>query len=702
MKAQKRLSDGVPAGKNGRKVSLQEAWNDPTGKLKDAIYDLENGQLLFKTAVALENLPRNYSTHAAGIVLSDQPLVETLPVQVGNDGYLMTQVEKGPVEALGLLKIDILGLTNLKILAQTIALAQDHEDLSTDFDIKKISLQDQETLALFARGETTGIFQFESTGMRNVLQRLKVDDFNLIVAATSLYRPGPSQHIDTFIKRRLGQEPVPSIDPVVDQVLAETYGILVYQEQVMRVAAAYAGFTLAQADYLRSAMSKKKVDQMAEAKTAFITGAVQKGHDQQAAEKLFAYIDEFANYGFNKSHAVAYSQLSYQLAYLKAHYPLAFYTALLNAYQGGASKAQAYLAEAKKMGVSILPPDVNRSQAQWSLQDGALIMGLGQISGLQTAFVKTLLEIRGDGHFDALPAFIKALPEKYRDLKFLTPLVYAGALDHFGYNRAELLENLPDLIMAASFGDLVLSETKIKKVPDLSLIERLQSEKEALGFNLSGHPTEAYQADFDAKLVVPMADLQENQQVKVLGLVKGVKAIKTKKGDAMAFATVTDMTGSVDVTVFPQTYARIQGWLKPGQLVRVSGKTETRQGLAVVANSIDHLDAQPQAVVQADQDKAHPVHDQRGGMTNPVSQNQLPTGTWFLRLDEDHDQEEIKAQLWSVMKKNPGLNPVVLYWPATKVKKALAPSYNLAGLDQLKKPLDQLLTAKNVVFRQKD
>ncbi|USS92120.1 DNA polymerase III subunit alpha [Fructobacillus americanaquae] len=695
-KAQKRLSEGVPAGKNGRKVPLKEAWTAPDQKLKQAIYDLDFGQLLLKTALAIENLPRNYSTHAAGVVLSDQPLVATLPVQVGNDGYLLTQVEKGPVEELGLLKIDILGLTNLKILAQTIALAQD--DLPADFDIKKIDFQDKETLQLFANGNTTGIFQFESAGMKNVLKRLEVDDFHLIVAATALYRPGPSQHIDPFIKRRLKQEPVPTIDPVVDQILAPTYGILVYQEQVMQVAAAYAGFSLAQADFLRSAMSKKKLEQMAAVKTAFITGAQQKGHRLDEAEKLFAYIDQFANYGFNKSHAVAYSQLSFQLAYMKAHYPLAFYTAILNAHQGGAEKAQAYLAEVKQLGLKVLPPDVNTSTRDWSIQAGALVMGLGNINGLQTAFVTTLLDSRSQiGRFASLQDLIKALPEKFRDEKFLNQLAYAGALDHFGYNRAELLANLPDLINAASFGDLVLSETKIKKLADLPLVERLQTEKEALGFNLSGHPTEAFQADYDRGTVTAMVNLVAGQRVKVLGLVKNVKIIQTKRGDDMAFVNLTDMTGSVDVTIFPKIYDKVKAVLKVGRLVQVGGNTEVRQGISVIGNFVDAVDASQSQNFQADLDKKHPVHQQ----TAPTRKT-AQSGTWFLRLDEDHDQEPIKNQLWQVMQQNPGDYPVILYWPKTKIRRMLPQSYNLAGSDQLKQALEQVLSSKNVVFRQKD
>ncbi|MBS9335969.1 DNA polymerase III subunit alpha [Fructobacillus papyrifericola] len=693
-KEQKKLTDTIPAGKNGRKVSLADTLADPKNRLEPALKKVEFGDLLLKTAKKMENLPRNYSTHAAGVVLSDAPLTDTLPVQRGNDGYLMTQLPKGPVEELGLLKIDILGLTTLKILAKGIELAR--PVLGEEFDIKKISFEDEATLALFARGETNGVFQFESAGMQRMLRRLKIDRFALITASTALYRPGPSQHIETFIKRRLGQEPVPVTDPVVDRILAETYGILVYQEQVMQVAEAYAGFSLAQADSLRSAMSKKKLKQMAQAKEAFLAGAKEKGHSQEEAEQLFAYIDQFANYGFNKSHAVAYSELSFSLAYLKAHAPLAFYTALLNAHQGGAAKAQRYLQEARKRQVKVLGPDVNQSQADWSIEGEALQMGLSNIAGLPTPFVEELLAIRKSrGGFPNLPAFILSLPEKWRQEKVLSLLINAGALDRFGYNRAELIENLDDLLTAAAFGEQVLKETKMKKVPDFSLVERLQREKDVLGFNLSGHPTEAFSAAYDAGKVQTIADLSENQQVAIYGLIKQVKVIKTKKGDQMAFLSVSDMTGTVDVTVFPKLYERLAEQLRAGKVFLIAGKTEVRQGLSIIANRLSQ--ANPDEGNQERQ-RASLLKDEPGQKQPAKAAGQ---GTWFLRLIDEGREAEQKAAIWQLMKEAHGPNPVTLYWPQTKKRKNLPIQYGLADKSTVLKPLQALLGEKNVVFKEK-
>ncbi|MCK8617013.1 DNA polymerase III subunit alpha [Fructobacillus sp. M158] len=691
-KEQKKLTDTIPAGKNGRKVSLSDTLADPKNRLEPTLKKFEFGDLLLKTAKKLENLPRNYSTHAAGVVLSDTPLTNTLPVQTGNDGYLMTQLPKGPVEALGLLKIDILGLTTLKILAKGIALAR--PVLGDDFDIKKISFEDPKTLALFARGETNGVFQFESAGMQRMLRRLKIDRFSLITASTALYRPGPSQHIETFIKRRLGQEAVPVTDPVVDRILSETYGILVYQEQVMQVAEAYAGFSLAQADFLRSAMSKKKVQQMAQAKEAFLTGAETKGHSRKEAEQLFAYIDQFANYGFNKSHAVAYSELSFSLAYLKAHAPLAFYTALLNAHQGGPAKAQGYLQEARKRQVRVLGPDINRSVADWSIAEDVLQMGLGNIAGLPTPFVQELLSIREQqGPFSNFSAFLLALPEKWRQSKVLTLLINAGALDRFGYNRAELIENLDDLLTAAAFGEQVLKETKMKKVHDFGLVERLQREKDVLGFNLSGHPTEAFSLAYDQGKAKKIADLSENQQLSVYGLVKQVKVIKTKKGDQMAFLSVSDMTGSLDVTVFPKLYERLADQLKVGQVFLISGKTEIRQGLSLIANRL----------VAVNPDAGNQERQQQGLLKEDSSKQEGDggAGTWFLRLVDESQEKKQKAAIWQLMKEHPGKNAVTLYWPSTKKRKNLPKNYGLADKTTVLAPLQAILGEKNVVFKEK-
>ncbi|CAH1852023.1 DNA polymerase III subunit alpha [Convivina intestini] len=669
------LSGAIPPGKNGRKVSLLEAWQSEP-QLKALIDKIDNGPLLFKTAQQLEGLPRNYSTHAAGVVLSDRPLVETLPVQLGSDERLLTQFEKGPVEQLGLLKIDILGLTNLTILSQALALAK--PNLPDNFDIKKIPLNDPQTLALFVAGDTSGVFQFESRGIRNVLRQLAPKDFEQVVAVNALYRPGPSQNIHSFIQRRHGREKIEILDDSLTDILAPTFGIIIYQEQVMRVAEAYAGFTLGQADVLRSAMSKKKLAQMESMKVLFIKGAVQKGHPQTEAEKIFSYIDEFANYGFNRSHAVAYTKLAFELAYLKAHYPLTFYTALLNANLNNTEKIRQYILEAKRAGIQVQGPNVNSSERFWTCSAAGLRMGLHAVHGLRSDFITSLLAEREEhGAFQTVQSFIRRLPEKLRKLETFNQLVYAGALDNFGYNRAELLANLPDLVAGADFGDLILQETKIRRMADLPLLEKLNQEKAVIGLNLSGHPLDAYQGLIaDQKIPSINQITQPNQTVQVIGLIDQIKTIRTKKGQDMAFLTLSDQTGNISVTLFPQLYGRLADQLKVAQVVQVIGKSQERQDIVLVANQLIYPTKQ----------------------AKPTAMEQ---GTWFLRIDAAHAQSNIQGQLSQLLKKYHGDCPVVLYWAQSNQKQALNQTYWLTSQAAVKRDLIGLLGKENVIFQKK-
>ncbi|MDF7626674.1 DNA polymerase III subunit alpha [Lactobacillaceae bacterium L1_55_11] len=663
-----RLSASIPPAKNGRTPSLTQSY-EASPALRQAVAELDHGQLLFKTAQQLEGLPRNFGTHAAGVVLSAQPLVEKIPVQLGSGGKLLTQFEKGPVEELGLLKIDLLALTNLKILDQALHYAK--ADLPDNFDINQIPLNDPETLALFARGDTNGVFQFESNGIQNVLRRLKPESFEHVVAVNALYRPGPSNNIKDFVSRRLGQEPVPDLDPSLKDILAPTYGIMVYQEQVMLVAEAYAGFSLAEADDFRRAISKKDLDKMAKIADRFVAGAVGKGHQRQQAQKLFTYMQRFADYGFNRSHAVAYSKLAFQLAYLKAHYPRAFFTALLNANLGNQDKVRQYVSEARRAGIQVKGPDVNTSGRFWQQHGGQLQMGLHNIRGLRTDLVSALLaERKAGGRFQDVQSLIRRLPEKMRKLEPLQQLVYAGALDHFGYSRGDLLANLPDLIEAAGFGELILQETKMKTVPDLPQAEKLAREKAAIGLNLSGHPLDQYQDLRQQEHFQEITDIHGDQQpVKILALVDKIKVIRTKKGDEMAFLTVSDQSGQISATLFPKLYQRLAPELKAGQVLEIQGKSETRRELAVVANRVS-LPSKP-----------------------------AQKGTWFLQFTPQHAGSQVQQAVWHWLSQQSGSNPVVTYWAATGEKKTLNQKYWLGDQNVDTTELERILGAGNVVFK---
>ena len=666
-----RISHAIPQPKQGRKVSIQDAL-ESSDNLKNTLSIIENGDLLLKVAQQIEGLPRNYSTHAAGVVLSADALVKTLPVQSGTDDRLLTQFEKNPVEALGLLKIDVLGLSNLSILAQTLYVAK--ANLPEYFNISDVPLDDEKTLDLYAAGDTDGIFQFESPGIKNVLRQLKPATFEHIVAVNALYRPGPSRNIETFIKRRHGLENVTMLDASLKTILAPTFGIIVYQEQVMLVAEAYAGFTLGEADILRSAMSKKKIEKMTAMHKQFVTGAVSLGHDAKQAEQIFAYIDEFANYGFNRSHAVAYSKLSFELAYMKAHYPVAFFTAVLNANLGSPDKVRRYVTAAKSRGITVKPPSINRSQRFWTSDNQTLQMGLNNIRGVRTDFVTTLLEERqNNGEFQSFQSFVRRLPDKFRKHDILIQLVYAGALDAFGYNRAELISALDDLIEAASFGDLILNETKIKKVAEFSSTEKLAHEKDVIGVNLSGHPLDSYLEMITTQHFQQIVDFtQKNQMITVIALVDNIRKTRTKKGEEMAFITVSDMTGSISVTIFSHLLVKVSDLLKVGSVVQIAGKVDRyNDKLSVIANQISLA---------------------------PNVQS-LMKGTWFLRFDDTHDTAENRQDVIAVLKKYHGHNPVVIHWQKNDRNQNLDAKFWMSDETAVIIELAPLLGNDNIVFR---
>ncbi|RRG17710.1 DNA polymerase III subunit alpha [Weissella viridescens] len=663
-------------------LTLQAAF-DESQAFRNALFDLPvDGELLFDTAKRLEGLPRNASLHAAGVVLSATPIEQTIPVQLGEDGRLVTQLPKGPVEALGLLKVDFLALSNLNILDTALREVQKQD---ADFDIQTIDLNDAETLTLFQQGKTNGIFQFESAGMKNMLIQMHPDSFEDIVAANALFRPGPSQNIGHFIARKHGQEAQDVPDPSLTDILAPTYGIIVYQEQVMRVAEQFAGFTLGEADLLRRAMSKKDAHKLADIKVDFMAGAKAQGHDAATAEQVYGYIETFAQYGFNRSHAVAYSKLAFQLAYVKAHYPLAFYKAVLNDAINDKAKVAAYIAEAREVGVTIQGPSLNQSWQGYSVnQQGQLQMGLASILGLRRDFRAAILDARKQlGGFKDLTQFIGSLPNKYRKVEQLEPLVYAGALDDFGYNRRSILESLQGYLDAVGLaGDsMSLFETltpKVRQLDEFPTEERLAHEYDTLGVYLSGHPIEAYlgQPHTDINSLVAGLD-----QVTLIGYVQNVKVIRTKKGDQMAFVDVMDLTGTISITVFPKLYQQVAPLLEKGKTLRIQGKVEQQRGrdsLQLIANQIQAAPAtQPQAVVPE----------------KPAA------GRWFLRIPSATDPNVVYQNLQPILEQNHGNNQVIIIEEASGRKVALDANQGLSIEPQVQLALEQIVGANNVAFQ---
>lgn len=673
------MSDWSAAIPNQLHITLAASYKQ-SQKLRNLVADSDKNKLLYETACKLEGLPRNYSTHAAGIVLSQGPLTDLVPLQPGAGSLLMTQYPKDTVEAVGLLKMDFLGLRNLSILANALALVR--KQMGQVLDINAIDLNDAATLKLFAQGETNGVFQFESSGIKRVLRQLKPDSFELVAAVNALYRPGPMENIDTFIKRKDGQEQVTYAADALKPILGPTYGVLVYQEQVMQVASTMGGFTLGEADLLRRAMSKKKKQTMDAMQKKFVSGAQQLGYADETAQQVFAYMDRFANYGFNRSHAVAYSKLAFQLAYLKAHYPGPFYAALLNSVINVPEKTKLYLTEAKRHGVTILPPDINQSSAYFNLRGAAIIFGLSSIKGVRRDFLRELLADRHEnGPYQDLHQFLQRIADKYRKADLLNALVYAGAFDNFGYNRAELIAALPEFLSSVelSGGNVELFAALAPKVdhrPDLDLMTKLTQEEAVLGAYLSGHPVEQYRPLAQRLHAVTISDLAENNRVTVVVYVTRIRTIRTKRGEPMAFVTGSDETADVSITIFPNQYRMASEWLKTDQVIVVRGKVEQQRGLQIVADRLDLAES-----------------------LQPAGEQQTKQGTrWFIRVDADHDQRPIAQQLAQFLTANVGPVPVIVYQPQTNQKRLLPKTQWLRADVALKAALERLMGAGNVVY----
>ncbi|MGF0081493.1 DNA polymerase III subunit alpha [Limosilactobacillus reuteri] len=666
-----RLIDALP---HGLHVTLKDALNE-SQQLKNLLDDNPKFRLLIQVAQQLEGLPRHYSIHAAGIVLSEQPLHEVVPLQDGSDGLLMTQFAKDTVEALGLLKMDFLGLKNLSIMDNTLQMIRQEDPA---FDLQKINFNDPLTLQLFQRGKTEGIFQFESSGIRNVLVNLHPTNFEDIVAVNALYRPGPMENIPHFTARKAGKEKIAYPAPSLEKILGPTYGILVYQEQVMQLASVMAGFTLGEADLLRRAMSKKKKATMEDMRTKFIAGATEHGYSAQVAHQVFEYIDRFANYGFNHSHAVAYSMMAFEMAYLKVHYPAAFFTALMNA-ETNIEK----LGDAKQFGVKISGPRINISESSFLLHDGTVYFGFSAIKGVRRDFVAAILEERQEnGKFTDLRNFITRIPERWQKQELIEPLIYSGAFDNMGYNRAEMIDALPKLISGielfagfANFDDPTL-QTAIDQRNEFPLLTRLTKENEYLGVYLSGHPVTQYYQLGQQLHATKIADLYPNSEATIIVLTNRVKTIYTKREHReMAFVNGTDETGAVDITVFPKQYQQFKEQLETNKILIVRGRVEYREGrgLQLVANQLQDV---------------------------KKVQQERPSQRWVLRILPSLDTEMVHRELNNIFNEYHGSIPVLLFYPANDKKILLDQKRWLKNSQKAKKALVAVLGQENVVLQQ--
>ena len=568
-------------------------------ELQDLYHTNKQAKKLLDMAQKLEGVVRHASTHACGVVMTTQTLDNIVPCQHSSkdENAIVSQYEMHAVEDLGLLKMDFLGLKNLTVIEKAI------NNINKSINFNKISLQDKKTFELLQNAQTTGVFQLESSGMKRYLKQLKPTEFEDIIAMVALYRPGPMEFIPTYIKRKHGQEQVKYLHPKLEPILKNTYGIAVYQEQVLQMARDLAGFSLGEADVLRKAVGKKIRSLLEEQREKFIQGCMKNKISKQVAEKLFSFIEPFASYGFNRAHAACYAMIGYRTAYLKAHWPTKFMAALLTADQENTDRIAIEIDECKELNIEVLPPDINESKQGFTVVDKNKIrFGLNAIKNVGHNVVDA---IAISAPYKSLEDFIERVNHKDLNKKSLESLIKCGALDRFG-ERNRLLHNLEQLLVfakenqkarqnnqASLFGNLALKpQLKLEDTEPGSKKQYLTWEKELLGLYVSEHPTAQY-ADYLHDHTIPIKDLDNSimgQEIRVGGVISKIHKIITKTGQAMAFAEIEDETGKIEIIVFPRTLEQNPSVWEQDKVVLIAGALNNRDGtLKMVCNQVQEV-----------------------------------------------------------------------------------------------------------------
>jgi len=592
-----RIAKMIPADPN---ITLKDALENEA-ELKRLYQSDPQITDLMNTALQLEGLNRHASIHAAGVVVSDKPLDNYTPLFKTQDEQITTGYSMGILEKIGLLKVDFLGLRNLTVIDQTIKIVK--ETQGKEIDINHILLDDANTYKLLSTALTAGVFQLESTGMRDLLKKLQPERFEDIIALLALYRPGPigSGMLDDFMQRKHNRIPIRYDHKKLEAILKETYGIMVYQEQIMQIASSLAGFSLAQADLLRRAMSKKTPEVMERQRKNFIFGCVKDDIKESVASKIFDLIEYFSGYGFNKSHSTAYALISYRTAYLKANFPVEFMTALLTSERDNTDKVVEYVNEAGRMGLAILPPDINESQALFKVVDQKTIrFGLLAVKNVGLGAIESVIEARKDGSFASLMDLCQRIDSRLVNKKVLESLIKCGSMDSFRMPRAQMAANLEKIMERAartqkekvrgqiSFFDQGFAENGFKDHPDDLLQVKewpepqvLAFEKDMLGFYVSGHPLARYASQLKRFTPFSTANLRQcpdGQEIKIVGLIAKIKQTVTRtKQEKMAILKMEDLEGEIEVLVFPAAFQKISRFLQPSTVVLAKGRINLKE-----------------------------------------------------------------------------------------------------------------------------
>ena len=684
-------------------ITLEKAL-ETSPRLKEMYNQDERVKKLIDTAMTLEGMPRNTSTHAAGVVITADPVYTYVPL-AKNDDTVVTQYTMTTIEELGLLKMDFLGLRNLTVIQD----AQEQiQQVQPDFDISKIPDNDQETFDMLAEGKTQGVFQLESAGITGVCINMHPNSIEDLTAIVALYRPGPMDSIPTFIANKLDPKKITYKTPLLEPILKITYGCIVYQEQVIEIFRTLAGYTMGQADNIRRAISKKKHAVIQAERQVFvygdekqgIPGCIANGVSEEAAQSLYDEIVAFADYAFNKAHAVCYAVVSYQTAYLKCHYPRQYMAALMTSVLDSAAKISGYIAECKEMGIATLPPDVNHSFDHFTVEGDAIRFGMGAIKNVGRGLIRTMVAKREEGGpFKSLEDFLQRMGEGELNKRAVENFIKCGSMDCFGYHRSQLLavyDVMMDSVASSRRRNLdgqmgmfsMLQDTDaavsipIPQLAELKKADLMLMEKETTGIYLSGHPMIDYRPYLKNTHVVPIGVLMEEdcpyedeQIVSVAGIVQTVKLKTTRNNSMMAYVTIEDDTGGVELLVFSKVLSQYGGYLRENQPVVIVGKLSIRD------------EKEPQIIVN----RARPISDYVDGLAEEEPERK--TGTLYLRLPTQEDSRYRKVR--AMVNMFPGTQKVVVYFADTRQCRGAQCSLDKRLLSELQNVLGQ----ENVVVK---
>ena len=694
-------------------ITLKEAI-ESSPKLKEMYQNDGRIQTLVDTAMSLEGMPRNTSTHAAGVVITADPVYSYVPLST-NDNTVVTQYTMTTIEELGLLKMDFLGLRNLTVIRDA---EEQIQKQNPNFFIDKIPDNDPETFAMLAEGKTQGVFQLESAGITGVCINMKPTSIEDLTAIVALYRPGPMDSIPTFIANKLDPRKIRYKTPLLEPILKVTYGCIVYQEQVIEIFRSLGGYTMGQADNIRRAISKKKMKVIEAERKVFvygdpeqnISGAIAKGVSEQAAQSIYDEIVDFANYAFNKAHAVCYAVVSYQTAYLKCHYPRQYMAALMTSVLDSAEKISGYIAECKEIGIVTLPPDINHSDDHFIVEGDCIRFGLGAVKNVGHGLIRTMVGKRNEGGpFKTLEEFLERMGEGELNKRAVENFIKCGALDCFGYHRSELLsvyESMMDSVSSSRRKNLdgqmglfsMLSEEDaaasipIPKKAEFPRAELMAMEKETTGIYISGHPMDDYRNYLKGTSVVPISALtgeesqfKDEQIVSIAGIVQTIKMKMTRNNSMMAYVTVEDDTASIELIVFSNALNEHGGYLRENAPVVVVGKLSVRE------------DKEPQIIVN----RVRPMSDFADPAQRKVMEQFIPhaqpvrplEGTLYLRLPTENTPLQRKVR--AILNMFPGENPAVLFFADTRLRRGTRCQLQQNMLDELRNVLGEA----NVVLK---